>query len=294
MKSKEGRKTSRRPPPPPTPPRKLETKKPPTTSTPDIVVNEAPIGRDTLQVVWEERRQQSEGQRAPFNTFGYEEVPMANASPPARAPTSPRAASPQRGASSPKRPAVPSVPEISISESTIGRQTIIDINEAETAGLPPPKRPPMTSTPDITVEEATIGLRTLLDIRELEAGGKPPGRGPMMPSTPEISVTETPIGRQTLADIKEAIAKEEPLVSRLIQTKRFDEADVLELFTFVVTDRTLSVAATEEEKWDFVRQRLTHRLPKGIGNVRRVDIKPADPTALMVRIWCEVPFPPKR
>jgi len=107
---------------------------------------------------------------------------------------------------------------------------------------------------------------------------------------PEVSVTETRPGFETMAVIDEELLQEARTIGQAQQQQQFGEAEVLELFTFVILDRSLSAAATEEEKRDFVVRRLWHRLPPGgVDAIRRVDLRPADDTALMMRVWCAVP-----
>jgi len=65
---------------------------------------------------------------------------------------------------------------------------------------------------------------------------------------------------------------------------------VLEVFTFVVLDNGLSSASSEQERIVFVRARLWHALPPGaVDRIRRVEIRPADDTSVLLRVWVSVP-----
>lgn len=111
-------------------------------------------------------------------------------------------------------------------------------------------------------------------------------RAPMA-SAPEITVSEARPGFSTLIAIEEALGDEKRDSEH---PPAFAEAQVLELFTFVILDGTLTSAATEEEKRQFVGERLWHRLPQGgVSTVRRVEVRPADGGALLMRVWCAVP-----
>jgi len=116
---------------------------------------------------------------------------------------------------------------------------------------------------------------------------KPPPVRPAMPSGPEITVSEARPGFATLIAIEEALGDEK---KESEHPRAFADAQVLELFTFVILDGTLSSAASEEEKRTFVADRLWHRLPQGgVSTVRRVEVRPADGGALLMRVWCAVP-----
>jgi hypothetical protein len=93
-----------------------------------------------------------------------------------------------------------------------------------------------------------------------------------------------------MAVIDEELLRDAERIVRAQQKGKYAGSEVLELFTFVILDRCLSVSATDEERREFVAQRLWHRLPPGgLEAVRRIDIRPADETALMMRVWCAVP-----
>ncbi len=116
---------------------------------------------------------------------------------------------------------------------------------------------------------------------------KPAAARAPMPSGPEITISETRPGFSTLIAIEEALGDEK---RESEHPKPFADAQVLELFTFVILDSTITSAASEEEKRAFVAERLWHRLPQGgVSTIRRVEVRPADGGALLMRVWCAVP-----
>lgn len=116
---------------------------------------------------------------------------------------------------------------------------------------------------------------------------KPAAARPPMASGPEITVSETRPGFSTLIAIEEALGEEK---RESEHPMAFADAQVLELFTFVILDGAISSAASEEEKRAFVAERLWHRLPQGgVSTLRRVEVRPADGGALLMRVWCAVP-----
>ena len=109
--------------------------------------------------------------------------------------------------------------------------------------------------------------------------------GPL--AEPEITLGEVRPGFETMAIIDEELTREPRI--RMANESGYVDAEVLELFTFVVLDRSLSSAASDKEKRAFVEQRLWHRLPPGgVQAVKRIDIRSVDESALMIRVWCAV------
>lgn len=185
---------------------------------PDISVTRSPVGRNTLHAIWEELQQDSPN-RGPLVTLGYEEAPEPLPTPP-------------------PPPLIPAA------------------RPAPTAKKSPgPKRPYMGSMPEITIGQSTIGRDTMLEVSEV---------------------------------LSKDASKAHPAAARAWQT-----AKVFELHTFVILEGALAGAATLEEKLGFVQARLAAFLPNGYESVRRVEIRPADDKALLMRVWCEVPMPKK-
>lgn len=107
---------------------------------------------------------------------------------------------------------------------------------------------------------------------------------------PDVTISETRPGFETMAIIDEELLRDARELSAEELKSQYAAAEVLELFTFVILDSSLSTAASDEEKKTFVAERLWHRLPAGgMSTVRRIDVRPADETALMMRVWCAVP-----
>lgn len=185
---------------------------------PDISVSRSPVGRNTLHAIWEELQQDSPN-RGPLVTMGYEETPepLPTPPPPPLIPAA-RAAPPAKKASGAKRPYMGSMPEITVGQSTIGRETMLEVSEV----------------------------------------------------------------------LAKDMSKAHPAA-----TQSWQSAKVFELHTFVILEGALAGAATLEEKLGFVHARLATYLPDGYGSVRRVEVRPADDEALLMRVWCEVPLPKK-
>jgi hypothetical protein len=196
-------------------------------------------------------------------------------------------------------------PEITISQAPLGRSTLVDVQDdmraspfpraplltvsyddlpldtrrekksqptssvqptaASLAEPPPPMRRPQTSAPEIELhDEPQTGTRTRF-------------------SAPEISFREASMGRDTFAVIHgEAGEEEAPRPSAAIM------CDALELRTFVVPEEYLSLRSTDQDKRDFVKGRLAHKIPCDVADVRRIDVKTFEPGAILLRVWCPV------
>ena len=84
----------------------------------------------------------------------------------------------------PHIPRLRSLPEISIAESTLGRESLIAVRRDGAAG---------GSAPEITVSELHLGRDSLVAIRMEEIASGP---------APEITLSEAPLGRESLAAIR--------------------------------------------------------------------------------------------
>jgi hypothetical protein len=113
-----------------------------------------------------------------------------------------------------------------------------------------------------------------------------------MSSIPEITIGQSTIGRETMLEVSEVMSRE-GTKPHPAATKAWQTAKVFELHTFVILEGALASGATLEEKLGFVQARLDAHLPGGYGTVRRVEVRPADDMALLMRVWCEVPLPQK-
>ena len=85
---------------------------------------------------------------------------------------------------SPRIASLPSVPEISVSEAPLGRESLAAIRRDASAG---------GSAPDITVGESALGRESLAAIRRESGAGR---------SLPDITLGEAPLGRESLAAIE--------------------------------------------------------------------------------------------
>jgi hypothetical protein len=188
---------------------------------------------------------------------------------------------------------------------------------------PPSARKPKSSMPDLFVEEASVGRSTLHAIfaeiedslpeqvrdrmstlgfedsqnkkkkRIIVSRGKPSvaHEDKKGDSAPEVAIGETRAGFETMAVIEQELSKAAPGKQEApAQLRTMEDADVLEVFTFVVLDNGLSPAASKEERVEFVRARLWHRLPSGaVDRIHRVEIRAADDTSTLLRVWVAVP-----
>ncbi len=142
-------------------------------SVPDIIVGEAPLGRESLIAVHREGRA---GSSAPEISVG--EAPLGRES---------------LIAVSRDRVAGSSAPEISLGEAPLGRESLIAVHRERVAG---------SSAPEISLGEAPLGRETLLAI---DAEGKPrPTSSPEairveLVSAPELAELSAPAaGRATM------------------------------------------------------------------------------------------------
>lgn len=175
----------------------------------------------------------------------------------------------------------PSQPDISLGESPVGRATLSAILQEMSAVMPDKRKPFVT----IGYDEPAPQARE----QRTEPQEQPTcSDGPDV--DPDVSVSETRPGFETMAVIGEELLRDAERISHEQQQERFAKSEVLELLTFVILDRSLTSAASAEERRSFVEKRLWHRLPPGgMDSIRRIDVRPADETALMMRVWCAVP-----
>ncbi len=170
-------------------------------------------------------------------------------------------------------------PEIRVGPpAALGRATLDDI-EADLRGAPWPRAPFVT----VSYDESAP-----LPAGRASRRAAPVGRVPLT-SAPEIEIGMTSVGRDTLSAIDDGDpdgGRDEPATSPAAAPAR--PSDALELRTFVVPSATLSPRATDEQKRAFVRDRLAHRLPCPPHAVRRVDVRPFEPGAVALRVWCPV------
>lgn len=181
-----------------------------------------------------------------------------------------------------------SIPDITVTRSPVGRNTLHAIWEELQQDSP--NRGPLVT---LGYEEAPAPVPTPLPPAPTPAPKKSAAlKRPYAGSMPEITIGQSTIGRDTMLEVSEVLSREggkaHPAAARAWQT-----AKVFELHTFVILEGALAGAATLEEKLGFVHERLSGHLPGGYGAVRRVEVRPADDRALLMRVWCEVPPPRK-
>jgi hypothetical protein len=184
----------------------------------------------------------------------------------------------------------------------------------------PPKAPPRPEeTPDIAISHTAVGRETLAAIAEdlitLEKPVDPgPHRAPLetigyedrpifqtleQPTGPiAITVETTPVGRDTQAAIEDALAAELLAVTApappAVAAVADPPADIFEISTFIVQGKEIFAKATEEARRQYVEKRLLHRLPAiAMDEVVRIDVsRGAAPDSVILRIWSRVAAPP--
>jgi len=180
----------------------------------------------------------------------------------------------------PSRHPTPHAPDISIEKGTVGRETLNVILREMGSSLPPPRQPFVT----IGYDDGLFGQPTHV------VESPPPSFVDQSNTAPEVVISETRPGLETMAVIDEELLREARRMAEAQVSRHYEESEVLELMTFIILDWCLPFSATEQERREFVAKRLWHRLPPGgMETVRRIDIRPADESALMLRIWCAVP-----
>ncbi|OQB18381.1 MAG: hypothetical protein BWY17_00472 [Deltaproteobacteria bacterium ADurb.Bin207] len=178
------------------------------------------------------------------------------------------------------RSSKPPPPEISLEQRPVGRATLNAILREMQEDIPLVRKPFVT----IGYDEKPLGD----DVSPAESYA--PTCIDDANAAPEIIVSETRPGLETMAVIDEELLRDARQALQRQSSETLRSAEVLELLTFVILDKSLPLSASMEERRTFVAERLWHRLPAGgINAVRRIDIRPADETALMMRVWCAVP-----
>lgn len=180
------------------------------------------------------------------------------------------------------RPPAPEIsPEISIDERPAGRATLTAILQEMQSAAPSARQPFVT----IGYDEKPLGDRAQpVKVESIQTCTDGPD------TLPDVSVSETRPGFETMAVIDEELLRDAKSLAQAQEQSKFASAEVLELFTFVILDRSLSAAATNDERRTFVEHRLWHRLPAGgVDAIRRIDLRAVDESALMMRVWCAVP-----
>ncbi|HEY4104357.1 MAG TPA: hypothetical protein VGM44_10715 [Polyangiaceae bacterium] len=195
-------------------------------------------------------------------------------------------------------------PEVSVSESVAGRDTLALIAEA-----PHPGRT-MQST--LNYGDRISNAPGAKTPSRLPAPLHSVARTPPQSSAPEISVTQGVVGRETLAAITAELipSAREPAIesrdaekapaARIAGTRAealtIDESvnqtpfAIFEMLTFVVQGPETTSLSSEALRRRFVEEHLLHRLPaKNMAQVDRVDVTPWTVRGtVVVRVWCKV------
>jgi hypothetical protein len=162
-------------------------------SVPDIIVGEAPLGRESLIAV---RREGRAGSSAPEISVG--EAPLGRET---------LIAVEREGR------AGSGAPQISLGQAPLGRETLLLVSREERA---------RSNAPEISLGEAPLGRETLLLVSREERVGS---------SAPEISLDEAPLGRETLLAI-DAEGKPRPTSSpEAIRVELVSAPELAELST---------------------------------------------------------------
>jgi hypothetical protein len=184
-----------------------------------------------------------------------------------------------------------------------------------------PRRSRAAAEPEIRVAIAPAGRETLDAIADELAPKKTP-RGKVRThaeSTPEIIIEQRPVGRDTLAAIHEELTEHvrdtlptlpygdrvpnapgavtpshPPRTAPVRPSIGVASAEIFEMRTFVVQKADAESLQSDAARFEFVNERLAHRLPGGsAAGVTRVDMTPwTEPETLILRVWCRVDAAP--
>lgn len=201
------------------------------------------------------------------------------------------------------RARVDDAPEVSVTETVAGRETLAAIAEdaspgrgeqttlsygdrisnapgAKTPSRMPgplhrvPSPPPQSSAPEITIGESAVGRETLAVITAelVPSSPAPQARAPRA-ATP---LPDPKAARAEAATIDES-ASEAPFA-------------IFEMLTFVVQGPETSSLSSEALRRRFVEEHLLHRLPaQNMAQVDRIDVTPWTVRGtVVVRVWCKV------
>lgn len=174
-----------------------------------------------------------------------------------------------------------------------------------------PPRPPETSQPELQITYSPAGHETMAAItQELLAPGARQA-APEVDDGPEVSVVEGPAGRETLALIAEL---SQPMRTEQITLNYGDRISnapgaktpscapgppltvnavplsIFEMLTFVVQGAEIASLSSETVRRRFVEEHLLQRLPsKNMAHVDRIDVTPwTVQGTVVVRVWCKL------
>jgi hypothetical protein len=196
-------------------------------------------------------------------------------------------------------------------------------NKGKAARQPPP-RAQETSIPDVQISYSPAGHETMAAIAEelLAPAAELSSESP--DDAPEVSFGEGPVGRETLALIAEEARPLRAEQSTLNYGDRISNAPgartpsrapappaeresatraaspessageapfaIFEMLTFVVQGPEIAQLSSDAVRRRFVEEHLLHRLPaKNMAQVDRVDVTPWTVRGtVVVRVWCKV------
>lgn len=192
------------------------------------------------------------------------------------------------------------------------------------ASRPPPPRAEEASLPEVQISYSPAGHETMAAITEELLG--PPTRlaSEARDDAPEVSFAEGPVGRETLALITEEaqprrepqstlsygdrisnapgartpsrapapLAERESPIQAVNQESSAGEAPfaIFEMLTFVVQGPEIAQLSSEVVRRRFVEEHLLRRLPvQSMDQVDRIDVTPWTVRGtVVVRVWCKV------
>jgi hypothetical protein len=213
-----------------------------------------------------------------------------------------------------------SQPDVQISYTPAGHETMAAIAEELLAVVPTDSDDSTDDSPEVSVAEGPAGRDTMAliagQVQPVRAeqstlsygdrisnapGAKTPSRapGPRHPvardmpqgSAPEIIIGESAVGRETMA-----VITAELVPSARAEALTIDEAAnetpfaIFEMLTFVVQGPETASLSSEALRRRFVEEHLFQRLPaKNMSQVDRVDVTPWTVRGtVVVRVWCKV------
>lgn len=196
-------------------------------------------------------------------------------------------------------------PVIEVHEGHAGRETLaaitadllVDVaaDAGEAAELGSGVRPIAVSVPEVTLGLGSVGRETLAAIDADLAGGSPD-------SSPRTPMTTLDYGDRVPDPRRQALrgySMPPPGASRApggatgapALGSAAEDVEVFEMLTFVVRGADLARLASQGARREFVRERLSRRLPGGsVESVERIDVTPwTEKGSVVVRVWCRLP-----
>jgi hypothetical protein len=192
------------------------------------------------------------------------------------------------------------------------------------AARPIPPRAEETSLPDVQISYSPAGHETMAAIAEELLAPAPRLGSEARDDAPEVSFAEGPVGRETLALIAEEarplrepqstlsygdrisnapgaktpsrapapLAERESPIRTASQEGAAGEAPfaIFEMMTFVVQGPEIAQLSSEAVRRRFVEEHLLHRLPaRNMAQVERIDVTPWTVRGtVVVRVWCKL------